>query len=479
MLAARRRRQGRGRCAQRRGAAPRPRSSTRATARSTSPATRSSASALVAAAERLATASAKLDRPATTTRSAPRGSRSAGSKCCAGSPRPAPTTSCGSNGSGARGASRIAPVAAGETIGNSLLAWRPVIAVSATLGGEPPFPALACQMGFRSDAEPGGWGDPDDVENGNGDDDGRPVARAGRGYVALQTASSFDWRDAGDPLRRQGPARSDAGAGRLGGRRRRSPLRARERGRRSRARAVHVARQRHALRRRAARAHRPRHPRPGRARRRTPRGSVHRRRDVGARRHAIVLGRHRRGRRRVRPRRDRPHPVPGAGRTVARTRGARARASAALNAFNAIDLPVAALVLAQGAGRLIRTATDRGVVAVLDPRLATRPYRVQLLAAMPPLRRCIDLADACALLEELAAASPPPRRIADLAAPPPADGAEQPASELRTDLSSSESVGVRNLVACPVCAAEIGARLSGQQRHLGLPPRGTGAGADG
>ena len=34
----------------------------------------------------------------------------------------------------------------------------------------------------------------------------------------------------------------------------------------------------------------------------------------------------------------------------------------------------AALLLAQGAGRLIRTTTDRGVVAVLDPRLATARY---------------------------------------------------------------------------------------------------------
>ena len=172
-------------------------------------------------------------------------------------------------------------------------------------------------------------------------------------------------------------------------------------------------------------------------------------------------------------------PFPAPGEPVQDARRTRAQ-QAGLSPFNAIDLPVAALVLAQGTGRLIRTATDRGVVAVLDPRLATRPYRVQLLAAMPPLRRSIDLADACALLEELAAASPPPRRIADLAAPPPTDGAEQPASELRTDLSSSESVGVRNLVACPVCGAEIGARCQGTNGtsaflHAGRVPALTAA----
>jgi ATP-dependent DNA helicase DinG len=44
-------------------------------------------------------------------------------------------------------------------------------------------------------------------------------------------------------------------------------------------------------------------------------------------------------------------------------------------------------LLAQGAGRLIRTATDRGVVAVLDPRLAKARYRNALLAGLPPMRR--------------------------------------------------------------------------------------------
>ena len=50
------------------------------------------------------------------------------------------------------------------------------------------------------------------------------------------------------------------------------------------------------------------------------------------------------------------------------------------------------MMLAQGAGRLIRTTTDTGVVAVLDSRLGTKSYRETLLATMPPLRRTIDLA---------------------------------------------------------------------------------------
>lgn len=58
--------------------------------------------------------------------------------------------------------------------------------------------------------------------------------------------------------------------------------------------------------------------------------------------------------------------------------------------FREVDLPAAALALAQGAGRLIRSHQDRGVVAVLDRRLATARYRTVLLEAMPPFRRVVD-----------------------------------------------------------------------------------------
>jgi ATP-dependent DNA helicase DinG len=62
-------------------------------------------------------------------------------------------------------------------------------------------------------------------------------------------------------------------------------------------------------------------------------------------------------------------------------------------AFSVVDLPRAATLLAQGAGRLIRNAEDRGVVAVLDPRLATASYRGVLLATLPPMRRSVDRAE--------------------------------------------------------------------------------------
>jgi ATP-dependent DNA helicase DinG len=62
-------------------------------------------------------------------------------------------------------------------------------------------------------------------------------------------------------------------------------------------------------------------------------------------------------------------------------------------AFSLVDLPRAATLLAQGAGRLIRNADDKGVVAVLDPRLATASYRGVLLSTLPPMRRTVDRAE--------------------------------------------------------------------------------------
>ena len=71
-------------------------------------------------------------------------------------------------------------------------------------------------------------------------------------------------------------------------------------------------------------------------------------------------------------------------------------------AFGTIDLPRAATLLAQGAGRLIRSSTDRGVVAVLDPRLATaRSYRWELINALPPMTRTKDRHDVTRFLQEL------------------------------------------------------------------------------
>jgi ATP-dependent DNA helicase DinG len=71
------------------------------------------------------------------------------------------------------------------------------------------------------------------------------------------------------------------------------------------------------------------------------------------------------------------------------------------NAFAAVDLPAAAVLLAQGVGRLIRSTTDRGVVAVLDRRLATASYRWSLVRSLPPMARTKDPAEARAWLAAL------------------------------------------------------------------------------
>ncbi|MEY2958268.1 MAG: hypothetical protein RLZZ01_836 [Actinomycetota bacterium] len=74
------------------------------------------------------------------------------------------------------------------------------------------------------------------------------------------------------------------------------------------------------------------------------------------------------------------------------------RERAGASAFSDIDVPRAATLLAQAAGRLIRTSSDRGAVAVLDPRLGTARYRWDIVNALPPMRRTRRRADVEELL---------------------------------------------------------------------------------
>lgn len=60
------------------------------------------------------------------------------------------------------------------------------------------------------------------------------------------------------------------------------------------------------------------------------------------------------------------------------------------SAFGEVDLPRAAMLLAQGSGRLIRSEADRGVVAVLDPRLTAMGYGRRIIASLPRLLRTSD-----------------------------------------------------------------------------------------
>lgn len=77
------------------------------------------------------------------------------------------------------------------------------------------------------------------------------------------------------------------------------------------------------------------------------------------------------------------------------------REAAGSDAFMTVDVPNAADMLAQGVGRLIRTTVDRGVVAVLDSRLATAGYRSRLLDPLPPMRRSIDQVEAIEFLSSI------------------------------------------------------------------------------
>jgi len=73
-------------------------------------------------------------------------------------------------------------------------------------------------------------------------------------------------------------------------------------------------------------------------------------------------------------------------------------------AFGEIDLPRASMLLAQATGRLIRTATDRGVVAVMDPRLGKANYRWSIIRALPPMKRTRERAEAEAFLRQITSA---------------------------------------------------------------------------
>jgi ATP-dependent DNA helicase DinG len=86
-------------------------------------------------------------------------------------------------------------------------------------------------------------------------------------------------------------------------------------------------------------------------------------------------------------------------------RAARSEAveAAGGNGFMQIAAAHAALMLAQGAGRLIRGSADRGVVAVLDPRLATARYGEFLARSLPDFWRTTDRAVVISALERLAA----------------------------------------------------------------------------
>ena len=102
-----------------------------------------------------------------------------------------------------------------------------------------------------------------------------------------------------------------------------------------------------------------------------------------------------------------PFPRPDDPLASARQRAVAARGG---NGFMTVAAAHAALLLAQGAGRLLRTMTDRGVVAVLDPRLATARYGDFLRASLPPFWTTTDPALVRAALRRLSAPDSLPGR---------------------------------------------------------------------
>jgi len=82
-------------------------------------------------------------------------------------------------------------------------------------------------------------------------------------------------------------------------------------------------------------------------------------------------------------------PFPRPDEPVMSARAAEADAAGG-SGFMQVSLPRAALLLAQGTGRLIRSIDDRGVVAILDSRIVTKRYGSVLLNSMPPFWRTSD-----------------------------------------------------------------------------------------
>jgi ATP-dependent DNA helicase DinG len=72
---------------------------------------------------------------------------------------------------------------------------------------------------------------------------------------------------------------------------------------------------------------------------------------------------------------------------------AKLREKVGERAFREVFLPKAQVAVRQGAGRLMRRATDRGVVALLDPRVANKGWGKAVLGSLPPARRTGSLAE--------------------------------------------------------------------------------------
>ena len=96
-----------------------------------------------------------------------------------------------------------------------------------------------------------------------------------------------------------------------------------------------------------------------------------------------------------------PFPPPNDPLVQARVKRIESRGG---NAFGEYFVAEAAVSLKQGAGRLIRSETDRGLLVVCDPRLRQMPYGARLRTALPPMGELQDETQAFDWLAALAAA---------------------------------------------------------------------------
>ncbi len=76
--------------------------------------------------------------------------------------------------------------------------------------------------------------------------------------------------------------------------------------------------------------------------------------------------------------------------------------SRGLSGFDELSLPNAVLALKQGVGRLIRDASDKGVLMIADPRLTGRDYGRQIFASLPAMRKTRDEHTVLTFINELA-----------------------------------------------------------------------------
>jgi ATP-dependent DNA helicase DinG len=96
-----------------------------------------------------------------------------------------------------------------------------------------------------------------------------------------------------------------------------------------------------------------------------------------------------------------PFPPPNDPLVEARVKQIEARGG---NAFNEYFVAETAVSLKQGAGRLIRSESDRGLLVVCDPRMRQMNYGARLRAALPPMTELTQDAEVMAWLAQLAAA---------------------------------------------------------------------------